>query len=119
MRLMPDVPIIDQKTKILFGVRTLNDSSVFPGLTGKVTLADHDIKLYKIENKIIPVIKGKFSIEYIFPNNGEHRVILQLYKKTTAFDVCSFDIFIYHSSLNPPADANKNFYSHLFGNLRR
>lgn len=82
-------------------------------------MMDYDIKLYKIEFKIMPVIDGKFSIEYIFPDNGQHRTILQLYKNTTAFEVCSFDIFIPHSSLNPPADANINFFSHLFGNLLR
>ncbi len=118
MKLMPQVPIIDQKTKILFDVRTLNDSSEFEGLKAKVTLTDHDSRLYKFENKIIPINHGKFSIEYIFPDDGQHRILLQLYKNTTAFTVGSFDIFIPHSSIQPPPpNANKDFFTQFFDNF--
>ena len=119
MKYMPEVPIIDQKTRILFDIKTLNDSSVFDGLTAKVTLTDHDGRLYKFENKVIPVINGKFFIEYMFPDDGQHRIILQLYKNTTAFVVGSFDIFIPHPSLQSQPDVNKNFFSDFFGHLLR
>ena len=111
---MPEVPIIDQKTKILFDVRALNDSNVLEGLNAKVTLTDHDNRIYKFENRIIPINSGKFSLEYIFPDDGQHRIILQLYKNTTPFTVASFDIFIPHSSLQLPPGANKDFFSQLF-----
>lgn len=86
-------------------------------LKAKVTLTDPDSRPYKFENKIIPVIDGKFSIEYIFPDDGQHRIILQLYKNTTAFVVDSFDLFISHSSPQSQPDASKGFFSDLFGNL--
>ncbi|WP_144730288.1 hypothetical protein [Candidatus Nitrosocosmicus arcticus] len=117
MTLMPQVPIIDQKIKILFDVRTLNDSSEFEGLKAKVTLTDHDSRLYKFENKIIPIYDGKFSVEYIFPDDGQHRILLQLYKNTTPFTVGSFDIFIPHSSKQPPPNANKDFFTQFFDNF--
>ena len=65
IKLVPKVPVIDQKTKILFDVRALNDSSVFEGLNAKVTLTDHDSRLYKFENKFIPINNGKFSRVYL------------------------------------------------------
>ena len=114
IKLMPEVPIIDQKTKILFDVRALNDSNVLERVNAKVTLTDHDNRIYKFENKIIPINNGKFSLEYIFPDNGQHRILLQLYKNTTPFTVASFDIFIPHSSPQLPPGANKDFFSQLF-----
>ena len=114
IKLVPEVPIIDQKTIILFDVRALNDSSVLEGLNAKVTLTDHDSRLYKFENKFIPINNGKFSIEYIFPDDGQHRILLQLYKNTIPFTVASFDIFIPHSSIQQAPGANKDFFSQLF-----
>jgi hypothetical protein len=114
IKLVPEVPIIDQTTKILFDVRALNDSSVFEGLNAKVTLTDHDSRLYKFENKFIPINNGKFSIEYIFPDDGQHRILLQLYNNTIPFTVASFDIFIPHSSIQQAPGANKDFFSQLF-----
>ncbi len=116
MKLNPEVPIIDQITNILFEVRTLNDSSFFEGLNAKVTMTDHDGRLYKFENKFIPVANGNFSIEYIFPDDGEHRIILQLYKNTTAFAIGSFDIFIAHPQ-QPPSPSIQDFLSELIDNV--
>lgn len=117
IKLVPEVPIIDEKTKILFDVRALNDSGVFEGLNAKVTLTDHDNRLYKFENKFIPINNGKFSIEYIFPDHGQHRILLQLYKNTIPFTVASFDIFIPHSSIQLAPGDNKDFFSQLFESL--
>lgn len=117
LRFLPEVPIIDQKTKILFEIRKLNDSTAVEGLRAKVTLTDHDGRLYKFENKVIPAINGKFSTEYIFPDDGQHRIILQLYNNTSAFTISSFDVFINHSMQQQVPGANKNFFSQLFGNF--
>lgn len=59
-------------------------------------MTDHDGRLYKFENRSIPIINGQFLVDYIFPDDGEHRVILQFYKNTTPFTVISFDILILH-----------------------
>ena len=96
IKLEPAVPIIDETTKISFDARYLDSSKPFENLNSKVTITDHDGRLYKFENKTIPVINGKFSVNYIFPDDGEHRIILQLYKNSTPFTVSSFDLAIPH-----------------------
>ena len=97
IKLMPMVPVIDETTKILFEVTSLNNSKPFEDLNTRVTITDHDGRLYKFENKLLPVIDGQFSVDYIFPDDGEHRIILQLYKNTTPFTVSSFDLLIPHA----------------------
>lgn len=101
IKLEPTVPVIDETTKILFEVTSLNNSKPFEDLNTRVTITDHDGRLYKFENKLLPVIDGQFSVDYIFPDDGEHRIILQLYKNTTPFTVSSFDLLIPHST--PPS----------------
>lgn len=118
LKLEPQVPIIDQFTRLSFEVRNLNDSTLIDNLNAKVTLTDHDGRLYKFENKTIPISEGQFSVDYIFPNDDEHRIILQLYKNTTPFTVGSFDLAIPLSvtpsenekSINPLTD----FFNSLF-----
>ena len=104
IKLEPIVPAIDETTKILFEVNTLNNSKPFEDLNTKVTITDHDGRLYKFENKLLPVIDGQFSVDYIFPDDGEHRIILQLYKNITPFTVSSFDLLIPHPT--PPSQTD-------------
>ena len=113
--LEPKVPVIDEKTAISFDIRKLNDSSPFENLSARVTLIDHDCRLFKFNNQNMPISDGKLSVEYIFPDDGEHRVILQLYKNESAFSISSFDIVIPHPKQpNSPID---NLLKSLFGNL--
>lgn len=111
LRLEPQVPIIDEVTRLSFEVRNLNDSTLINNLNTKVTLTDHDGRLYKFENKLIPISGGQFSVEYIFPDDGEHRIILQLHKNTSPFTVSSFDLAIPHPV--PPSETGK-FLNPLF-----
>jgi hypothetical protein len=95
MSLDPKVPVVDEKTKITFDTRKLlNRSDFFDNLNARVTVTDHDGRLFKFGNQ--HVINGKFSVEYIFPDDGQHKIILQLYKNTTAFTLASFDIMVPH-----------------------
>lgn len=114
--LQPKVPVIDEKTKIFFEIRKLNDSSLFENLSGRVTLTDHDGRLYKFNNLNIPISGGKLSMEYIFPDDGEHRVILQIYKNESAFSISSFDIAIPHPKqpTSPIDDLLKSLSDSLF-----
>ena len=97
IKLVPDVPVIDENTKILFEVmHLLNNSGPYKDLNTRVTITDHDGRLFKFENKLIPITNGQFSINYIFPDDGEHKIILQLYKNTTPFTVGSFDLVVPH-----------------------
>src|SRR5689334_22851179 len=87
LKLEPQIPLVDETTKLFFEVRNLSDSTLISNLNTKVTITDHDGRLFKFENKLIPISGGHFSISYIFPDDGEHRIILQLYKNTTGFAV--------------------------------
>ncbi len=115
MKIMPGVPVIDEKTKISFEIRKLNDTKFIENLDARVTITDHDGRLFKFNNQYMPISNGKFSVEYIFPDDGEHRIILQLYRNEYAFAVSYFNIVIPHpkqSSL-----PNDNFLDNLFKNL--
>ena len=105
LKLMPSLPVIDETTKLLFEVTYLNNSKPYEDLNTRVTITDHDGRLYKFENKLVPVIDGQFSINYIFPDDGEHRIILQLYKNMTPFTVSSFDLTIPHPT--PPSATDR------------
>lgn len=117
LRLEPQVPVIDEVTKLSFEVRNLSDSTPINNMSTKVTLTDHDGRLYKFENKLIPVFGGLISVDYIFPDDGEHRIILQLYKNTTPFTVSSFDLTIPHPV--PPSTTEKllNPFNDFFDSL--
>jgi hypothetical protein len=104
IQLVPKIPVIDETTKILFEVTNLNASKPRMDLNTRVTVTDHDGRLYKFENKLIPVINGQFSVNYIFPDDGEHRIILQLYENTTPLTVSSFDLLIPHPT--PPSQTD-------------
>lgn len=119
LKLEPPVPIIDKVTKLYFEVRNLNDSELIENLNTRVTLTDHDGRLYKFENNLIPVMEGRFTVDYIFPDDGEHRIILQLYKNTTPFTVSSFDLVIPHpitqqSETEKLFNPLKEFFKSLF-----
>ncbi len=105
IKLEPTVPVIDETTKISFKMTYLNNSKPFEDLNTRVTITDHDGRLYKFENKLIPVNDGQFSVNYIFPDDGEHRIILQLYENTTPFTVSSFDLALPHPS--PPSETDR------------
>jgi hypothetical protein len=56
-------------------------------------------------NIFLPVTNGQFSVDYIFPDDGEHRIILHLYENMTHFTVSSFDLSIPHPT--PPSQTDK------------
>ncbi|MGD9673205.1 MAG: hypothetical protein AB7U98_06985 [Candidatus Nitrosocosmicus sp.] len=108
MELEPEVPIIDQWTRIHFEIKNMTSDMFFleDGLFVNATFTDHDGRLFKFPQKSI--IDGKFNLEYIFPDDGQHRIILQLYKNNIAFTVAFFDLTVPHPQLP------KDFWSQLF-----
>ena len=116
MNLQPNMPVIDQKTHILFEVKKLNGSGFIETLSSRVTITDHDDRLFKFDNQ--PVLNEKFSAEYIFPDDGQHRVLLQIYENESAFAISSFDIVIPHplppTFPPPPIDFLHNLFRNLF-----
>ena len=116
MKVVPDIPIIDERTKILFEIRKLNDSKfIKEDLNARVTITDHDGRLFKFNNQYMSVSNGKISVDYIFPDDGEHRIILQLYRNESAFAVSYFNMVIPHPKQAP--EANGNFLDSLFKSL--
>ncbi|MDF0680946.1 MAG: hypothetical protein P0116_08290 [Candidatus Nitrosocosmicus sp.] len=112
MSLTPQMPIIDQTTKINFEVKKLDNQGFLNNASAKITITDQDGRLYKFENKFFPIINGKVSVDYFFPVEGEHEVILRLYNNSIPFTVSSFNIII--PQLVPK---DNNLISNLFGNL--
>ena len=104
LELIPRVPVIDESTRMQFEVRNLNHFNKFDNIRAKVTVTDHDGRLYKFENRLIPLANGQFSVNYIFPDDGEHRVIVQLYENTTPYTISAFDIVIPHPIPQSPQD---------------
>lgn len=109
IKLEPKVPLVDQNTKIYFDIKKLNSSilSNWENLSGRVTIVDSDGRLFKFDNKNIT--GNNFFVNYIFPSNGENKIILQLYKNKVPFTIGNFDINI---SLNQPQ--NNDFFTNLF-----
>lgn len=89
-------------------------TDLFEKLKAKVTMTDHDGRLYKFENRSIPVINGQFLVDYVFPDDGKHRIILQIYKNDTPFALSSFDILIPHPAPQSTQDKLLGLLSNLF-----
>lgn len=100
LKLEPTVPIIDQWTKMYFEIKELGSGEFVHdiNLTVNATISDHDGRLFKFPER--NVMDGKFDISYIFPDDGQHRVILQIYQDYVALNVATFDINVPHPS--PP-----------------
>ena len=112
MSLIPQMPIIDQTTKINFEVKKLDSLGFLNNASARITITDQDGRLYKFDNKFFPIVDGKISVDYLFPVEGKHEIILQIYNNSRPFTVSSFDIIIPQSV---PKD--NNLISNLFGNL--
>lgn len=106
--LEPTVPIIDQWTKMFFEIKELGSGNLvrYDILTVNATISDHDGRLFKFPEQ--QVMDGRFNFSYIFPDDGQHRVILQIYKDNAALNVAAFDIDVPHPQ--PP----QGFFERLF-----
>jgi hypothetical protein len=113
MSLSPPIPTIDQNTKISFDIKKLNNTgaSNFENMSGRVIIADNDGRLFKFANQNIT--NSKLSVNYIFPSNGSDRIILELYKNKTPFNIGSFNVNITSQS----QQQNSDFFSNLFKGL--
>lgn len=108
IKLEPTVPIIDQWTKMYFEIKELGSGNLvqYDILTVNATISDHDGRLFKFPKQ--QVMDGRFNISYIFPDDGQHRVILQIYKDNAAFNVAAFDIDV------PHPQSPQGFFERLF-----
>jgi hypothetical protein len=114
MQFEPKIPIIYYQTKMLFYITHLNGSEYGKNITAFVTILDNVGGLYKFGN--LKVSEGKFFVNYIFQNNLQNKIIVQLYKNNSGFALASFNIQLptYTTSAN---NNSSNFFSDLFKNF--
>ena len=121
MQFDPKTPIINKQTKIIFQITHLNGSKDFKNLTATITVLDNEGGLYKFGKQ--EVNNGKTFINYIFPNNVNNKIIIQLYKNNQGLALASYDIQSSNtSSSNPysfPSENNKsnNIFSDLINSF--
>ena len=98
-------------------IMPIQKNKPYEDLNTRVTITDHDGRLYKFENNLIAATDGQFSVNYTFPDDGEHRIILQLYKNTTPFTVSSFDLLIPHPTAPSLTDRILKLFIDFFNSL--
>ena len=115
MQFDPKIPIINKQTKIIFLINHLNGSKDFKNLTATITILDNEGGLYKFAKQ--EVNDGKTFINYIFPNNVNNKIIIQLYKNNQGLALASYDIQLSNTSLplSFPSENDKlnNFFSDI------
>ena len=94
----PERPIIDTFTELKFNIQNLSTGEHIEDLTGRIVVTNGQ-RLFKFENISIPA--GHFSVNYIFPDDGTHQVLLRLDKGNELKIPASFNVFVPHQS--PPS----------------
>ena len=96
----PEKPIIDTFTELQFSVQDLETKLHLKDFDARVVVTK-DQRLFKFEN--ITVTNGDFSIKYIFPDDGTHKVLLRV-NTNNSIVLASFSVFVPHQS--PPSLLN-------------
>jgi hypothetical protein len=94
---MPEKPIIDTFTELMFSIQNLSSGEHIENLTGRVVVTNGQ-RLFKFENISIP--NGHFSVKYLFPDDGTHQVLLRLDRNNDVKMLSSFNVLVPHQS--PP-----------------
>jgi hypothetical protein len=97
---LPEKPIIDTFTKLEFSVTNLKTGEHLHDFIARVTVTNGQ-RLFKFQN--ITVNSGDFSVDYIFPDDGTHQVLLRIDTKEF-IQLASFQVFVPHQS--PPSILN-------------
>jgi hypothetical protein len=97
----PQRPIIDTFTKLEFSVINLSSNENLKDFDARVVVTNGQ-RLFKFEN--ITVSDGDFSVEYIFPDDGTHQVLVRIDKESEVRVLASFDVFVPHQA--PPSILN-------------
>ena len=93
----PEKPIIDTFTTLQFSVTNLQNGKHIEDSLAQVTVTNGQ-RLFKFQN--ISTQKGDFSVDYIFPDDGTHQVLLRL-DRNESIHLASFQVFVPHQS--PPS----------------
>lgn len=92
----PEEPIIDTFTNLSFSITDWQTGEHIKDSIASVTVTKGE-RLFKFQNITVP--NGDFSIEYLFPEDGTHQVLLRL-DRNDSIHVASFQVFVPHQS--PP-----------------
>lgn len=93
---LPEKPIIDTFTNLQFSVTNLQNGNHIEDGVAQVTVTNGQ-RLFKFEN--LSVQNGDFSVDYLFPDDGTHQVLLRL-DRNDSINLVSFQVFVPHQS--PP-----------------
>ena len=94
---MPEKPIIDTFTTLQFSVTNLQTGKHIGESLAQVTVTNGQ-RFFKFQN--ISTQNGDFSVDYIFPDDGTHQVLLRL-EENESIHVASFQVFVPHQ--HPPS----------------
>ena len=93
----PEKPIIDTFTTLQFSVTNLQNGKHIEESLAQVTVTNGQ-RLFKFQN--LSTQNGDFSIDYIFPDDGTHQVLLRL-DRNESIQLASFQVFVPHQP--PPS----------------
>jgi hypothetical protein len=93
---LPEKPVIDTFTSLIFSVTNLQTGEHAGDGVAQVTVTNGQ-RLFKFKN--VSVQNGDFSVDYLFPDDGTHQVLLRLDRNAT-INLASFKVFVPHQS--PP-----------------
>lgn len=93
----PEKPIIDTFTELQFSVQDLETGEHIKDFDARVVVTNGQ-RLFKFEN--ITVADGDFSVKYLFPDDGTHKVLTRINTNNSVL-LASFSVFVPHQA--PPS----------------
>ena len=93
---LPEKPIIDSFTKLAFSVTNLRTGDHSAEGIAQVTVTNGQ-RLFKFNN--VSIQNGDFSVDYLFPDDGTHQVLLRL-DRSDSISLASFQVIVPHQT--PP-----------------
>ncbi|MFN2434338.1 MAG: hypothetical protein ABR515_03080 [Nitrososphaeraceae archaeon] len=92
----PEEPIIDAFTNLSFSITDWRTGEHVKDYVALVTITQGE-RLFRFQNITVP--NGDFSVDYLFPEDGTHQVLLRV-DTNNSIHVASFQVFVPHQS--PP-----------------
>jgi hypothetical protein len=92
----PEEPIIDAFTNLEFSITDWRTGEHIKDSVALVTITKGE-RLFRFQNITVP--NGDFSVDYLFPEDGTHQVLLRV-DTNSSIHVASFQVFVPHQS--PP-----------------
>ena len=105
---LPEKPVIDTFTSLAFSITNLQTGEHAGDGVARVTVTNGQ-RLFKFEN--VSVQNGDFTVDYLFPDDGTHQVLLRLDRNDT-INLASFKVFVPHQS---PPDLLSNNHNVIIG----